>query len=175
MSTNKKDNSFIHEQEIITDKFEVISFVVDEDIVKDGDLFYEEPDEEYDTYEEFKNYLYFKDEDPGNGLPSNHVLNSNDGSGTIVLRAPTKFSWGVILGGLTIAFNIIVSGTALYFYQTNLNEKMDTRLSSLETKVDRFEDNVYSKREGDLIHENMKLELSKQGETITKLEERYGR
>lgn len=163
--TAENENKFTHTQEIISDKFEVISYIVD-DVVKDGDLFYEEAEEEFDVYGELKNYLYFRDEDSGT---PNHLLND---SGTVVLRAPTKFSWGVILGGLTLAFNLIISGTALYFYQSNLNEKMLSKIQELEDKTDYFTENIYNKRENDLIHENLKLEISKQNEIISKLEER---
>lgn len=167
---NEIDTNFTHDQELISDRFEVISYVVDDDTVKSGDLFYLEDNEDFDTYAGIKNYLYFKDEDSG-GI--NNLINTGDsGNGSIVLRAPTKFSWGVILGGLTLAFNLVVSGTALYFYQSNLNEKMMTRIESLEEKIDHLSNNVYNKREGDLMTENLKLELSKQNEMISRLENR---
>ena len=166
---DEKGNKFTHDQELVSDKFEILSYVLDDDIIKEGHLFYEEPKDEFDIYTELKNYLYFKDED--SEAPPAHLINTGD-SGTVVLRAPTKFSWGVILGGLTLAFNLIVSCTALYFYQTNLNEKMMSKIKDLESKTIYFNENVYNKREGDLIHENLKLEISKQNEIINKLEER---
>lgn len=171
MSNNDKNSNFTHDQEFISDKFEIISYVIEDDTVKSGDLFYLEDNEDFDSYEGLKNYLYFKDEDSSN---MNNLINTGDsGGGTVVLRAPTKFSWGVILGGLTLAFNLVVSGTALYFYQSNLNEKMMTRIENLEEKIDNLSDNVYNKKEGDLMNENIKLELSKQNEMITRIENRY--
>ena len=170
---DKKDNKFTHDQELVSNKFQILSYTLDTEEVREGYLFYEESEEEFDSCEELKNYLYFRDEDSG-GTPS-HLLNTSDGGGTVVLRAPTKFSWGVILGGLTLAFNLIVSGTALYFYQSNLNEKMLSKIQELEDKTDYFTENIYNKRENDLIHENLKLEMSKQYEIINRIEQRYNK
>ena len=50
-----------------------------------------------------------------------------------------------------------------------------SKIEDLEAKTIYFNENVYNKREGDLIHENLKLEISKQNEIINKLEERDSR
>ena len=50
---------------------------------------------------------------------------------------------------------------------------MMTRIENLEEKIDNLSDNVYNKREGDLMNENIKLELSKQNEMITRIENGY--
>ena len=155
-----ENQNFTHQQDITSNNIEVISYQDEEENTIEGKYFYQEEKESFDSYEDFKSYLYFKDEQ--DGFPE-HLENGN---GMVILRAPTKFSWGVILGAVTIAFNIVVSGTAVYFYQANFNEKLETKMELIERKLENMDNESYSKREEDLRHENIKLEIAKQNEII---------
>lgn len=166
-----ESENFTHTQDITTSNIEILSYQDSEDNILEGKYFYEEEEESFDSYEDFKMYLYFKDEHDSNH-PDQLRNNTSEQNGTVILRAPTKFSWGVILGAVTIAFNIVVSGTAVYFYQANLNTSFSKDIADLEFKLERLDQNKYNKTEDDLVRENIKLELQKQNEILTKLEQR---
>ena len=165
------ETDFVDEATSLTSNFEIISFVEgdgEDASTIDGQYFYIQEDGE--IQDSLKNYIYFNDEE----IDSPAFL-GDSGSGTVILRAPTKYSWGVILGGLTLGINLLVSGTAIFFSQSNFNTKVLDKIETLEKNQESLLENVYNKREQDLKRENIKLELEKQNDMIIALKERMDR
>lgn len=128
------------------------------------------PEEEFEGHLE-EEFIYFRDENvrryTDDSLESRYTRHySEPDEGSVVLRAPSKLSWPTIASVIAVAINLLIAGSAFYFTQAGFNEKVLDKLVVLEAKHEHILNNVYTKRESDLTHDNINLRVSRNEESI---------
>lgn len=131
----------------------------------------EQLESELDSLEDFKHFVRIEDE---NVRVSDIDPRYFSEEGGMILRAPSKLSWGAIAAIGAVSVNLLFAGSALYYTQTGFNKEIQKELEIIKNNQVTLRENVYTKREEDLRYANLNLDLKKQDEEIKRLRNRLG-
>lgn len=131
----------------------------------------EQLESELDSLEDFKHFVRIEDENVRVSDIDPRYFNEEGG---MILKAPSKLSWGAIAAIGAICVNLLFAGSALYYTQTGFNKEIQRELETIQKNQVTLSENVYTKREEELRYANLKLDLKKQDEEIKRLRNRTG-
>lgn len=126
---------------------------------------------EIDSLEGFKHFVRIEDE---NVRVSDIDPRYFSEDGGMILRAPSKLSWGAIAAISALCVNLLFAGSALYYTQTGFNKEFQKELETIKKNQEVLSENVYTKREEELRFATLQLDLKKQDEEIKRLRNKTG-
>ena len=155
-----------------SDNFEIISFMDDQDnynrVEKLTDIALE------DIIKADENYIYIYDTEEDRTIRTSRQHNrvflddieSDPSEGTVILKAPTVFTWPTMIAAGTVILNLIITLAAYYYTQNNFNDNVRRDVDKLSENYEGVLTSMYTKKEIDLQIENIKLDNKRQDEVI---------
>ena len=155
-----------------SDNFEIISYMDDQDnynrVEKLSDIALE------DIIRTDENYIYIYDTEVDRPIRTSREHNrvflddieSDPSEGTVILKAPTVFTWPTMIAAGTVILNLIITLAAYYYTQNNFNDNVRKDVDKLSEDYEGVLTSTYTKKEIDLQIENIKLDNKRQDEVI---------
>lgn len=155
-----------------SDNFEIISYMDDQDnynrVEKLSDIALE------DIIKADENYIYIYDTEEDRTIRTSRQHNrvflddmeTDPSEGTVILKAPTVFTWPTMVAAGTVILNLIITLAAYYYTQNNFNDNVRKDVDQLAEDYKEVLSSTYTRKEIDLQIENIKLDNKRQDEVI---------
>lgn len=105
-------------------------------------------------------YIYITDTSSYN-VETVRPSRSDDEDSGVYIKPPKKLPWAIIGSGCMILFTVLFNASMLYNNQSTFNEKVLEKLDRHSSEISNLKDNTYTKREDDLKHQNVQVQLER--------------